>query len=240
MRREFHNGTTQTAAAGRPGRTVRDSRCTRPRLPRRNIGLSRPRTARAVDEHFEFAIGLGNDRPDFVERQFPGEIHALDAETLRQLDTLDVRDAHLGAGVKLHVRTIWRRAVRCRNPAQSARRRHCSVGSVYHWPNREPVSSPRHIASKVRISRTTRSCTVHIKVMGPIGLERLPRSRVDTIRDTPTRVPTCRTAIRCSNASNRSLDAGTPGPDAAVSSSLPSSDAGETPTRVVAVSLPLG
>ena len=33
-----------------------------------------------------------------------------------------------------------------------------------HYPNREPDSSPRHIARSVRISRTTRSCTLHIKV----------------------------------------------------------------------------
>ena len=30
-------------------------------------------------------------------------------------------------------------------------------------PSREPVSSPRHIARSVRISRTTRSCTLHIQ-----------------------------------------------------------------------------
>jgi hypothetical protein len=52
--------------------------------------------------------------------------------------------------------------------------RHCSVGSAYpfpsfplgvpHYQNREPDSSPRHIARSVRISRTTRSCTLHIKV----------------------------------------------------------------------------
>jgi hypothetical protein len=34
---------------------------------------------------------------------------------------------------------------------------------VPHYPDRELVSSPRHIARSERISRTTRSCTVHIK-----------------------------------------------------------------------------
>jgi len=35
---------------------------------------------------------------------------------------------------------------------------------VPHYPSRELDSSPRHIARSVRISRTTRSCTLHIKV----------------------------------------------------------------------------
>ena len=37
---------------------------------------------------------------------------------------------------------------------------------VPQYPNRERVSSPRHIARSVRISRTTRSCTVHFKGYG--------------------------------------------------------------------------
>src|SRR5215471_526733 len=37
---------------------------------------------------------------------------------------------------------------------------------VPHYPDRELVSSPRHIARSERISRTTRSCTVHIKGYG--------------------------------------------------------------------------
>jgi hypothetical protein len=35
---------------------------------------------------------------------------------------------------------------------------------VPHYPDRELVSSPRHIARSERISRTTRSCTVRDKV----------------------------------------------------------------------------
>jgi len=35
---------------------------------------------------------------------------------------------------------------------------------VPHYPDRELVPSPRHIARNERISRTTRSCTVHNKV----------------------------------------------------------------------------
>ena len=51
--------------------------------------------------------------------------------------------------------------------------RRCSVGPAYpllpvsvgsaSLADRELVSSPRHIARSERISRTTRSCTVHIK-----------------------------------------------------------------------------
>src|SRR5215469_9714989 len=42
---------------------------------------------------------------------------------------------------------------------------HCSPFplGVPHYPDRELVSSPRHIARSERISRTTRPCTVHIK-----------------------------------------------------------------------------
>jgi hypothetical protein len=49
------------------------------------------------------------------------------------------------------------------------RRSDLSVCSLFplgvpHYPNRKPVSNPRHVARSVRISRTTRSCTVHNKV----------------------------------------------------------------------------
>ena len=60
------------------------------------------------------------------------------------------------------------------------------------------------------------------RVMQPIRLERLPRSMINTIRGTPRRVPACHTAIPCSTASSRSLDADTHGPGDAESSSLPS------------------
>jgi hypothetical protein len=42
---------------------------------------------------------------------------------------------------------------------------HCSPFplGVPHQANREPDSSPRHIARSVRISRTTRSCTLPIQ-----------------------------------------------------------------------------
>src|SRR5215831_17130958 len=87
---------------------------------------------------------------------------------------------------------------------------------------RSPVSSARHIARSVRISRTTRSCTLHLKGYGTIRLERLQRPTDDTTRGTPKRVPVYRTAIPCSTASSRNLDVGTPEPDVAESSFLPS------------------
>src|SRR5215472_12760897 len=87
---------------------------------------------------------------------------------------------------------------------------------------RSPVSSARHIARSVRISRTTRSCTLHLKGYGTIRLERLQRPTDDTTRGTPKRVPAYRTAIPCSIASRRILDVGTPEPDDAGSSFLPS------------------
>src|SRR5262249_43946282 len=85
-----------------------------------------------------------------------------------------------------------------------------------------PVSSACHIARSVRISRTTRSCTLHLKGYGTIRLERLQRPTDDTTRGTPKRVPAYRTAIPCSTASSRNLDVGTPEPDVAESSFLPS------------------
>src|ERR1700693_318702 len=58
-----------------------------------------------MDKDLDFAAGLANDGPDFVERQFPRQIDTLDTKTLRQLNTLDVRNTHLGAAMQLHVRS---------------------------------------------------------------------------------------------------------------------------------------
>ena len=37
---------------------------------------------------------------------------------------------------------------------------------VPHYPDREPVSSPRLVKPSVRISRTGLSCLLHVKVYG--------------------------------------------------------------------------
>jgi hypothetical protein len=83
-----------------------------------------------------------------------------------------------------------------------------------------PAPATSHVASGFPALRAPAHFTS--RLMRPIRLERLPRSTVDTIRGTPRRVPACRTAIPCSTASSRSLDAGTPWPDGVESSFLPS------------------
>jgi len=86
--------------------------------------------------------------------------------------------------------------------------------------NRIPAPATSHVACGFPALRAPAHFTW--RVMRPIRSERLPRATFDTIPGTLRRVPTYRTAIPCSTASNRSLDAGTPEPDDAESSSPPS------------------
>ena len=107
------------------------------------------------------------------------------------------------------------------------RRSGLSVAPRFRWEcltirtvNWFPAPATSHVASGFPALRAPAHFTS--RVMGPIRLERLPRSTVDTIHGTPRRVPVGRTAIPCSTVSSRNLGAGTPGPDGAESSSLPS------------------
>ena len=83
-----------------------------------------------------------------------------------------------------------------------------------------PASATSHVACGFPALRAPTHFAS--RFMRPINLERLLRTTARTIRGTRKRVPTCCTAIPCSIASSRSLGAGTPEPNDAESSSLPS------------------
>src|SRR5215813_5871278 len=86
--------------------------------------------------------------------------------------------------------------------------------------NRIPAPATSHVACGFPALRAP----VHFtsKFMRPIRPERLPSSTADTKRGTPKKVRSFCTEVPCPIASSRSLDADTPEPDGAVSSSLPS------------------